>query len=330
MQAVLVKQPGDSSQLTFGQVGKPEPKPAEILVKIKAIGVNRMDIVQREGRYPVPAGASQILGVEMSGVVESVGTDVTSFRVGDHVFGLMYGGAYAEFAVIDARMAMHIPEGITFEVAAAIPEACITAWQAVKHISKLQKGQDILIHAGASGVSTAAIQIACLVGARRIFTTAGSDKKLEHCRSLGATHTINYKEADFAEVIKRETDGRGVDVLVDYIGASYWQRNLDSLALDGHMVLLGFLSGVQLEKANIGPILFKRLTIQGSTLRSRSVEYQQHLAEAVEKHVMPKIVSGDFKVVVDKVFSWKQVAEAHRYMEGNHNMGKVVLTIGDE
>ncbi|RKP35675.1 quinone oxidoreductase [Dimargaris cristalligena] len=331
MRAVLVSQPGDSSQLQLGEVPRPAPSPTEILVKIKAIGVNRMDIEQREGRYPVPAGVSSILGVEMAGVIEALGSKVTGFKISDRVFGLLYGGAYAEYCVIDQMATMLIPPAMSFETAAAIPENCYTAWQSIESVANLQRGHDILIHAGASGVSTVGIQIAKFIGAKRIFTTAGSDKKLEHCRKLGATHTINYRTEDFAEVneIHRETEGRGVDVIIDYIGADYWNRNMASLTVDGHMVMLAFLSGAQVSEANIAPILFKRLNIHGSTLRSRTLAYQRQLKQATESNILPRVTNQQFVICIDRVFPWEEVAQAHEYMEANHNLGKIILKVED-
>ncbi|KAJ1978524.1 hypothetical protein H4R33_005946 [Dimargaris cristalligena] len=301
MRAVLVSQPGDSSQLQLGEVPRPAPSPTEILVKIKAIGVNRMDIEQREGRYPVPAGVSSILGVEMAGVIEALGSKVTGFKISDRVFGLLYGGAYAEYCVIDQMATMLIPPAMSFETAAAIPENCYTAWQSIESVANLQRGHDILIHAGASGVSTVGIQIAKFIGATE----------------------------DFAEVIHRETEGRGVDVIIDYIGADYWNRNMASLTVDGHMVMLAFLSGAQVSEANIAPILFKRLNIHGSTLRSRTLAYQRQLKQATESNILPRVTNQQFVICIDRVFPWEEVAQAHEYMEANHNLGKIILKVED-
>ncbi|KAG1085524.1 hypothetical protein G6F42_021363 [Rhizopus arrhizus] len=243
MRAVLVKTPGNASQLSLGNFEKPTPKDTEILVKVKAFALNRMDILQREGKYPVAVNVSPILGVEVSGTVESVGKDVKGFKVGEAVFGLMPGGAYAEFAVLEESLTMHKPEALSFEEASAIPETWFTAYQALFFVGEMKKGQDVLIHAGASGVGIAAIQLAKEAGANRIFVTVGSDEKVKFCESIGATKAINYKTENWSDVILQETDKKGVNVLIDFIGKDYWKQNIEVLGLDGHMVILAFMSG---------------------------------------------------------------------------------------
>ncbi|ORX93044.1 NADPH:quinone reductase-like protein [Basidiobolus meristosporus CBS 931.73] len=327
MKAVLVKQPGDSSQLYHGETEIPQIKDHELLVKVHYFALNRMDILQREGKYPVSKDVSQILGVEMSGVVERVGASVTNFKEGDKVFGLMYGGAYAEYCAIHESMAMHLPDELSFKEAAAVPEAWCTAYQALHWIASIKKGDNVLIHAGASGVGLAAIQLAKRAGANKIFVTAGSGDKLEFCEGLGATDPINYKTESFKEKILNSTDQYGVDIIVDFIGANYWNDNIEILAKDGRMVILAFMSGVQVENFNIGPLLRKRLRIEGSTLRSRSVEYQVKLFEDISKDVIPKFINGEYKIIVDKEFSWKDIKEAHLYMEANKNTGKIVVRV---
>ncbi|KAI8097176.1 uncharacterized protein BX664DRAFT_325717 [Halteromyces radiatus] len=289
-----------------------------------------MDIVQRQGFYPPPPGASEILGVEVSGIIESVGKNVTKFKKGDAVFGLMGGGGYAEYAVMEEKLVIPKPDEITFEQAAAIPETWFTAYQALFLVSELKKGEDVLIHAGASGVGIAAIQLAKEAGAHHIFVTVGSDEKVKFCESLGATHAINYKTQNWAKIIAEKTSGKGVNVIVDFIGKNYAADNLETLGLDGRMVILAFMSGAQIENFNIAPILRKRLRIQGSTLRSRSVDYQAHLREEVYNHAIKDHFGcshGKFKIFIDSVYDWKDIIKATEHMEANKSMGKIVVNV---
>ncbi|KAJ8661737.1 hypothetical protein O0I10_002544 [Lichtheimia ornata] len=330
MRAVLVKQPGDAQQLYIGEYPTPTPNDSQILVKVKCFCLNRMDIVQRQGNYPPPPGASPLLGVEVSGIVESVGKNVTKFKVGDAVFGLMGGGGYAEYAVMEEALALHKPDAISFEQAAAIPETWFTAYQALFFVAGLEKGQDVLIHAGASGVGIAAIQLAKNAGAKRIFITAGSDEKVAFCESLGATKGINYKKQEWAEEIAKETSNRGVDVIIDFVGKDYFEKNLGTLAVDGRMVLLAFLSGPVIEKVNIAPMLKKRLRVEGSALRSRSLEYQSRLRDALAQHVIDEHFaksSNDYKLFIEKEFDWNDIIDAHLLMESNKTMGKIVVKV---
>ncbi|KAL0095221.1 NADPH:quinone reductase [Phycomyces blakesleeanus] len=330
MLAVQVKQPGDASQLYIGEYQTPTPTDTQLLVKIKCFCLNRMDINQREGNYPPPPGASPILGVELSGIVESVGKNVTKFKKGDAIFGLIPGGAYAEYAVIEEGLAIPKSENVSFEKAAAIPETWFTAYQALFFVAELKEGQDILIHAGASGVGIAAIQLAKDFGANKIFVTAGSDEKVAFCEKLGATRAINYKTEKWADVIAKETNGNGVNVVVDMIGKDYWNDNINSLAKDGHMVILAFMSGNLVPNFNIAPLLFKRIRIEGTALRSRCLEYQIRLRDAVyEKAIAHHLCKDDgaVKVFVDKVFDWKDIVEAHKYLESNQSMGKIVVRV---
>ncbi|KAL1920192.1 uncharacterized protein VTP21DRAFT_1338 [Calcarisporiella thermophila] len=327
MKAVLVKAPGDASQLYIGDAPTPLVGDHEVLVKIQSFGLNRMDILQREGRYPPPPGVTEILGVEMAGVIEKVGPKVTLHAVGDHVCGLMKGGAYAEYCVIHEELAFAIPEGFTPQQAAAIPEVWITAYQALHKVGELKANQDVLIHAGASGVGLAAIQLAKLAGARNICVTAGSDEKLRTCKEMGATVTINYRTQRWLDVVMEHTQQRGVDMIIDFVCADYWNDNLHALARDGHMVMLATLSGGKVTEGNLAPILAKRLRIQGSTLRSRSLEYQIELARDVRRDLLPLLASGALRVVIDKEYPWSEIAEAHRRMEKNLNVGKIVVNV---
>ncbi|CAE7060456.1 unnamed protein product [Rhizoctonia solani] len=330
MRAVLVKNKGESADdLYIGERPKPSPQSGEVLVKIVAFGINRMDILQRLGRYPLPPGASDILGVEFSGTIEELGSDVSGLEVGQEVIGLAYGGAYAEYITLAAGNIMPKPKNLSWVEAAAIPENFVTAFQALFTICELKSGEDVLIHAGASGVGVAANQLAAVYGAKNIITTASSKEKLDFLHNMpkGSTHGVNYREQNFAEEVAKITDGRGVDVVVDFIGPDYWEKNVESLAKDGRMVLLALLSGAELSKVNLGPLLYKRIRIQGSTLRARSPEYQAALIKRLWGECGSRFESGDLKVYIHKTYKWTEVAEAHKEMEANKNMGKIVVEI---
>lgn len=304
-----------------------------------------MDILQREGQYPVPPGASHILGVEFAGTVEELGSGVNNWSVGDEVLGLATGGAYAEYIAIGTGFLLPKPSGMPWEVAAGIMENYITAYQALVTIAKIKEGDNVLIHTGASGVGTAALQIAKSFHAKRIFTTASSEEKLGFLHKLigdnELLHTINYKKEDFEKHIMDATNKYGVDVLVDFVGQSHWNKNLGSLARDGRMVMLGLLSGLDVEKTSLGPILFKRLQITGSTLRSRSPEYQMNLVQNFGKDVFPHIVEQAFgnqgngkrdaiQVVMHAVYSMEDIVKAHQDMESDASVGKIVVTVPTE
>ncbi|KAJ3272203.1 hypothetical protein HDV01_005857 [Terramyces sp. JEL0728] len=325
MKAVIVEQPGSASYLKLGQVPDAVPKSDELLVKVKYFGLNRMDILQRDGRYPVPPNASPILGVEFAGDVVTVPAN-SKFKVGDRVFGLVYGGAYAEYVAINERMAMQIPASLSYKEAAALPEVWFTATQALIHIGKVKAGENVLLHAGASGVGTAAIQIAKHLKAANIIVTAGSDEKIAYCKSLGATSGINYKTApEFGQQVLKET-GRGADFILDFIGASYWNNNMEALAMDGRMVILGLMGGFKLPEADISPFLRKRIQVTGSTLRSRTIDFQVQLKDIFTNELLPRIVSGELKPVIDREYSWENIVEAHLHMEANANVGKILVS----
>ncbi|KAF7729122.1 hypothetical protein EC973_004890 [Apophysomyces ossiformis] len=347
MRAVIIKEPGDATQLYIGEIPRPTPTDTQVLVKTKCFALNRMDIVQRQGFYPPPPGASETLGVEISGIVESIGKNgeimnknitkkltqwfpVTKFKPGDAVFGLMPGGGYAEYAVIEETLTMLKPEALSFEQAAAIPETWFTAYQALFFVAELKPGQDVLIHAGASGVGIAAIQLAKQHGARRIFVTVGSDEKCRFCEELGATNAINYKTEDWARLIAEETSQRGVDIVIDFIGKNYWHQNVESLAIDGRMVILAFMSGYEIEKADLRPLLKKRLRIEASSLRSRSLDYQGRLRDALYEDVILGHLAkkdGTLKLFIDRAFDWHDIVKCHEYLESNQSMGKIVVQV---
>ena len=289
-----------------------------------------MDLLQREGHYPIPPQAPKTLGVEFSGTIESFGTKAESgFKKGDEVFGLAYGGAYAEYIAVSTHMLMHKPKELSWEVAAGVPETWITATQAMYLVGGFAPGKSILWHAGASSVSIAGIQLAKDDGASAIYVTAGSQDKINFCvDELGATAGFNYHTQDWSKEVLKATDGKGVDVIIDFVGQSYFQGNLDAAARDGHIVNLGFLSGTKLPAGvDIGAFVMKRLTFQGSSLRSRDEDYQGKLRNMLEEHTVPKMKDGTFKVPVDKVFSWKEIVKAHQLMETNATKGKIICTV---
>ncbi|TFY63811.1 hypothetical protein EVJ58_g3028 [Rhodofomes roseus] len=334
MRAILVKDgKGPIENLFLGETEKPTAKQGEVLVKVKVFGLNRMDILQREGKYPLPPGASTILGVEFSGHIAGLGEGVTDWKDGDEVFGLAYGGAYAEFLTVPEKNVMKKPSHLSWYEAASIPENFLTAFQALVAIAKVEKGNDVLIHAGASGVGVAAIQLARLYGANSVTATASSQEKLDWLLSIpnGATHVANYKTQDFAAEVKKTTHGKGVDVIIDFVGQSHWHKNIDALAADGRMTMLGLLSGGEVENFNLGPLLYKRLRIQGSTLRARSPAYQADLVKWFQNDVLDHISgsagSGQVRTYIHKVYPWTEMQEAHREMEANKNSGKIIAEV---
>ncbi|CCX32217.1 PIG3 family NAD(P)H quinone oxidoreductase-like protein [Pyronema domesticum] len=319
---------GDATKLFINdQSPVPELKDGELLVKVKAFGLNRMDLMQRQGMYPLPPQAPKTLGVEFSGTVEKVSGDVGDFKVNDAVFGLAYGGAYAEYIAVNAKMCIHKPKEVSWVQAAGIPEVWITATQALWTVGRFKPGMRVLIHAGASGVGIAAVQLAKHAGAAAVYVTAGSDEKIKFCvEQLGADAGFNYKTQNFAEEIMKATENKGVDLIVDPVGQTHFQKDIDCAARDGAIVVLAMMSGPVAKEVNIGPILFKRLRIEGTTLRSRDLEYQRALRDKVVEEALPGIVDGSLKVFVDKVFDWTDIIEAHKHMESNDSQGKIICT----
>lgn len=324
MKAILVDQ--STNTLYIGKAAKPVIAEDELLVKVKATALNRADLLQKRGLYPPPAGASPILGLEMSGIVEEVGANVHDWKIGDRVCALLPGGGYAEYTAIPARMAIPIPENLSFEEAAAIPEVFLTAYLNIFDLGGLKAGQTVLIHAGASGVGTAAIQLAKAVGAK-VIVTAGSHEKRELCRSLGADVAIDYKAGPFAPEVKKATDGKGVHLILDFIGAAYWEQNIDSLAIDGKLVLIGMMSGSKVDHVDLGKLLFKRIQVIGTALRSQTVERKIELTKAFHEFALPKFKASTLKPIIDSTWAWEDANEAHTRMEQNKNAGKIVLRI---
>ncbi|KAI9373039.1 hypothetical protein BJX61DRAFT_542147 [Aspergillus egyptiacus] len=331
MRAIAIKNgKGPASDLYIDTIPLPTLAPGQALVKVKAFGLNRMDLLQREGLYPVPPQAPSTLGVEFSGTVASLGEGCTEdFKIGDEVFGLAYGGAYAEYIAVSTGMLIHKPAELSFEEAAGVPETWITATQALWLVGAFKKGESVLWHAGASSVSIAGIQLARAAGASQIFVTAGSEEKIKFCvEQLGATAGFNYRTQNWCEELLKATGGKGVDVIVDYIGAGYFQDNLKAAALDGRIVNLAFMGGVKVEGGvDISYFLRKRVRYEGSTLRSRDEGYQRRLRDMVVENALPRLRDGTFKVFVEKVFAFEDVRKAHELMESNQTKGKIICTI---
>nr|WP_307786979.1 NAD(P)H-quinone oxidoreductase [Pseudogracilibacillus auburnensis] len=325
MKAILID---DNEKLYIGKTDKPIFKENELLVKVKATALNRADLLQKRGLYPPPEGASTILGLEMSGVVEEVGENVEGWNKGDRVCALLPGGGYAEYVSIPAEMAIPIPDGLSFEEAAAIPEVFLTAYLNMFWLGKLEKDETVLIHAGASGVGTAAIQLARVVGAK-IIVTAGTEEKRELCLSLGADVAIDYKDGPFAPKVKETTHGKGVNLILDFIGASYWEQNISSLATYGKLILIGTMGGSNVENVNLGKILFKKLQVIGTALRSQPIEKKIALTKDFRDFALSKFENSEVKPVIDSVWDWKDADEAHAHMEQNKNAGKIVLRVNE-
>ena len=323
MKAVLLKAFGGSDQLYLGEIPRPEPSSQQVLIKVAAAALNRADILQRKGLYPPPPGASDVLGMEVAGEVVEAGSDAQK-KVGQQVMALLSGGGYAQYVAVHQDLTLPIPPNVSTHAAAGIMEAFITGWQALHWLLKIQPEQRILIHAGASGVGSASIQLSKL-SELEIVTTASSSK-VAFCQQLGADVCIDYRKEDFDQVIMKKYPD-GVDAVIDFIGASYFQKNLNSMARDGRMVMLGLLGGSNLSGANQGPVLFKRLTIVGSTLRSRSLDYRIALIDDFKRHCHQHFTTGRLKPIIDRVLPWEQVAQAHDYLESNQSRGKVILKV---
>ena len=328
MRAVLQTEFGGAETLYIGETETLSvPENDEILVRVHATALNRADILQRKGKYPPPKGESSILGLEFAGEVVAIGDRVEELKVGDRVAGLIGGGGYAEFVKTHELQVFKIPDELSFVQAAAIPEVFITADYCLTVLSIVDEDSKVLIHAGASGVGTAAIQLAKLYEAQTVFVTA-SKAKHEVCQSLGADVAIDYKKDDFVERIKELTNGEGVDMILDFVGADYFQRNLECLAVDGQMVMLAFLGGFKVPNANLIPIISKRLMISGVTIRNQSRFFKEARTEKL-KELLPYFITGELKPVIDSVYDWTAVRQAHQHMENNQNIGKIILKIQD-
>ncbi len=325
MTVVEIAAPGGPEQLKIAVRPVPKPGEDEVLIRVQAAGVNRPDVMQRQGRYPPPPGASDLPGMEIAGEVVALGAQVSGVSLGDKVTSLLPGGGYAGYAIAAAPLLMPIPKGLSMVEAAAIPETFLTVWTNLFERGRCKAGDTVLIHGGTSGIGTTAIQLAKAWGAR-VFATAGSAAKARACEALGAVRGIDYKTEDFVEVIRAQTKGYGVDITLDMVAGSYVQRNLDIAAVEGRVVTISLLGGSRAE-INVGMILIKRLTLTGSTLRSRTVAQKAAIAEAVRQNVWPLIESGKVRPVIFKTFPLAEASEAHRLMESSNHIGKIVLTI---
>ncbi len=325
MKAIVIEKT-DGGSLVYRDVPDPVMGPDDLLVAVRACALNRADVLQRMGGYPQPGVKPEfeIPGLEYAGEVVEAGARVEGFAPGDRVMGLVAGGGYAELVSVPQRLALKVPESLSWQEAGATPEVFITAHDALLQCN-LQAGERVLIHAVGSGVGVAGVQIAKMMGASQVFGTAGSSEKLEQAAALGLDVGVNYREQDFAEVVRDETGGAGVDVVLDVIGADYWEQNLRALARQGRMVEVGLMSGAELEGASLGPLLMKRLQVRGTTLRARPLEQKAAATRAFEKSVLPHIGSGRIKVVVDSVYPLREAAAAQAHMEANANFGKIVL-----
>ena len=325
MTVVEIAAPGGPEQLKAAVRPLPRPKEGEVLVRVHAAGVNRPDVLQRQGRYPPPPGASDLPGMEIAGEVAALGPKVSGVALGDKVTCLLPGGGYAGYAVAAAPLLMPIPKGLSMVEAAAIPETFLTVWTNLFERGGCKSGDTVLVHGGTSGIGTTAIQLARAWGAL-VFATAGSEAKARACEALGAVRGIDYKTEDFVEVIRAETKGYGIDITLDMVAGSYVQRNLDIAALEGRVVTISTLGGSRAE-INVGMIMIKRLTLTGSTLRSRTVAQKAAVAEAVRQNVWPLLESGKVRPVIFKTFPLADASEAHRLMESSNHIGKIVLTV---
>ncbi|ALR10271.1 quinone oxidoreductase [Mycobacteroides saopaulense] len=328
MHAITVDNPGGPEALCWSEVPDPIPGPGEILIDVAAAAVNRADLLQRQGLYSPPSGASSILGLECSGVIRELGPEVTQWSVGQPVCALLSGGAYAEKVVAPASQLLPVPTGVEIDIAAALPEVACTVWSNMMMTTKMSAGQSFLIHGGASGIGTHAIQLAKALGVR-VAVTAGTPDKLDACRDLGADLTINYRDTDFVQAVHSFTDGVGVDRILDIMGAKYLDRNVDALGNDGHLVIIGMQGGVVAE-LNIAKLIAKRGSITATTLRGRPLagpSGKAAIVESVVQNVWPLVEKGTVRPVVGAEVPISQAAEAHRLLENGEVVGKVLLRL---
>jgi len=327
MKAIIIEGGGGPEVLKLKEVDDPIAGEGEVLIKVAAAALNRADVMQRSGHYPPPPGASLIPGLECSGTIEAVGHGVTQWKVGDQVCALLGGGGYAEKINVPAVQVFPVPKGIPLQHAAAIPEVACTVWSTIFMTCHLKKGETLLIHGGGSGIGTFAIQIAKAKGVK-VFVTAGSEEKLKKSRELGADVGINYKTEDFVERCKAETDGKGVDVILDIMGASYLPRNIKALAMDGRLFHIATQGG-EVGEIDLNAVIYRRLTVAGAGLRGRSTEKKGEIVQDVLKNVWPEIESGKVKVMIDKVLPLAEASKAHEILESSSHFGKVLLLVGN-
>jgi putative PIG3 family NAD(P)H quinone oxidoreductase len=329
MYAITIREPGGPEAMEWTEVPDPRVAAGQVLIDVAAAGINRADLLQRQGNYPPPPGASEILGLECSGVIAELGAGVTGWQVGDRVCALLSGGGYAERVCVPVEQVLPVPAGVELVAAAALPEVACTVWSNVVMLAGLSQGEIFLVHGGASGIGTHAIQVAKALGAAKVAVTAGSDSRLARCRELGADITINYREQDFVEALRSGTDGQGADVVLDNMGASYLQRNVDALAVGGRLAIIGMQGGVKGE-LNLGSLMGKRGTVSATGLRGRSVSgpgSKGDIVAEVASLLWPFVESGAVSPIVHEVLPVQEAAEAHRLLERGDVFGKAVLLV---
>jgi NADPH:quinone reductase len=325
MTVIDAAQPGGPEVLQVARRPVPAPAAGELLVRVAAAGVNRPDLLQRQGKYPPPPGASDIIGLEVAGTVVAVGAGVSGWSEGDRVCALLAGGGYAEYCTVPAPQCLPVPGTLSLEEAAAMPETFFTVWTNVFERGRLQPGETLLVHGGASGIGTTAILLGCSFGST-VYATAGGAEKRAACERLGAARAIDYRTEDFVGIVRELTGGRGVDVILDMVGGDYLPRNLEALAVEGRLVQIAFLRGARAE-VHLATVMQKRLTLTGSTLRARSVAEKGAIARALREHVWPRVARGEIRPVIHATFPLAAAADAHRALEGGQHVGKIVLTI---
>ena len=323
MDYIQIEEHGDPEVLKLDSMPVPEPNPGEVLIRVAAAGVNRPDVMQRKGLYPPPPGATDVPGLEISGTVVSVGENVTEPAVGAEVCALVVCGGYAEYCLAAASLCLPIPKSLSLDDAAGLPETFFTVWTNVFERGQLKSGDSILVHGGSSGIGTTAIQLCKAFGAK-VYTTAGTPEKCKFCEQLGADAAINYRKQDFSEEIKKLTDGKGVDVILDMVGGPYFPKNIRLLAVEGRLVQIALMQGSKAE-VDFLSLLLKRVTLTGSTLRPRSIEQKTNIAQALRKNVWPLLDSGTVRPIIYQIFPLKQAAEAHILMESSTHIGKILL-----
>jgi NADPH2:quinone reductase len=325
MKAIEIATPGGPEALRLTDRPVPRPGDGEVLIRVAAAGVNRPDVVQRQGHYPPPPGASDLPGMEVAGTVEALGPNVTGVAVGDQVTALLAGGGYAEYATAAAPLCLPIPAGLSLVEAAALPETYFTVWTNLFERGGCKAGDNVLIHGGTSGIGTTAIQLAKAWGAS-VFATAGTHAKARFCEEIGAVRGIDYRTEDFVEIVKAGTDGKGADVILDMVASTYVQRNIEAAAVEGRIVVIAVLGGARAE-IMMNKIMVKRLTLTGSTLRPRTVAQKAAVAEGVRKNIWPLLAARRVRPIIHATFPLAQAAEAHRLMESSSHIGKIMLTV---
>jgi len=324
MKALVITQPGGPEVLQLTDRPAPIPLSHEVLIKVAAAGINRPDVFQRKGNYPPPPGAPQdIPGLEVAGVIEAVGDNVTQWRTGDKLCALVIGGGYAEYCAVPESHCLPIPGNLTLTEAAALPETFFTVWSNVFDRGHLKRGESLLVHGGSSGIGVTAIQMAKALGSP-VYVTAGSDEKCRFCEQLGATKAINYKKENFADAVAKLTEGKGVNVILDMIGGDYTPHNLRALTNEGRLVMINSMNGKDVQ-VDLSVVMKKRLNITGSMLRAREVEFKAAIASALKKHIWPYLADGSIKPVIHQVFPASEAAKAHALMESSKHIGKIVL-----